>query len=73
MSFRDEDKELYTISRINYWKDKFNKLKVTNMSTEQFKINFNLNYKDLYFDEIAEESLLFEYELQVKNKNNIKP
>lgn len=60
------NKQLHTISRINYWKDKFNVLRGTETDTKQFKILFNIDYDDLYFDEILEKSFLLQYELESK-------
>lgn len=60
------NKEIHTITRINYWKDRFNELRGMKMSVQQFKILFNLNYTSFYIDDFIEESLLLQYNLEYK-------
>jgi hypothetical protein len=60
------NREIHTISKINYWKDKFNEIRGTSMTIQQFKILFNMDYSDYYLDDFAEKSLDLQYNLEYK-------
>lgn len=58
--------EIQTNIRLKYWKDKFNEIRGTKMSLNEFKILFNLNFDDLIINEFLEKSLSFQYNLECK-------